>query len=333
MTDLTLSELLRGTKAGRMQSVGVMQIIPLLTDIPFTSLAPINTVEVGTQDFGTLVVSNDNNVPALVPANSAYLTKQRSQDHALPHLAILPAKTQELYLTAACVQQTQGGYMTSGQHPLIILPFRLRQSAFETRNQSSYQKLWGKIRSFNGQMGVQSSGHIDYFLDAFQQQLSNFVAEFELVPKQIGAIILVNGRVAGIERGPNYSYWAGLWPTLIRDCYGSYALWIAKNRDVSQPFGREPLQDVDNLDALIEELERAETVERGRVSQLITETGQEVLNITETNYMAGFEVQTVESRHFIGQTVIQGLQTVYASVIATEARLMLEQEQTAMFQM
>ena len=38
-------------------------------------------------------------------------------------------------------------------------------------------------------------------------ELDEFVAEFECVPRQIGAIILVDDQVVGVERAPSHAYW------------------------------------------------------------------------------------------------------------------------------
>lgn len=68
------------------------------------------------------------------------------------------------------------------------------------RKEQSYNKLWDSISAFNREMGVQVAGHLEFFLKHFCKELDEFVAEFECVPRQIGAIILVDDQVVGVER-------------------------------------------------------------------------------------------------------------------------------------
>ena len=108
-----------------------------------------------------------------------------------------------------CVQQSQGGLIQRGAYRMLILPYALRERALEVRKNKNYNKLWDAISAFNQEMGVSGEGNLVFFLKHFQKELDEFVAEFECVPRQIGAIILVDDQVVGVERAPSHAYWHG----------------------------------------------------------------------------------------------------------------------------
>ncbi|MCU0355810.1 MAG: hypothetical protein MUD08_19075, partial [Cytophagales bacterium] len=67
-------------------------------------------------------------------------------------------------------------------------------------------------------------GRLRYFLNHFKPQLDQFVAEFEYVKDQVGAIVMLEGRIVGIEIAPSHQYWQEIWMPLLRECYGSLVL-------------------------------------------------------------------------------------------------------------
>jgi hypothetical protein len=48
-------------------------------------------------------------------------------------------------------------------------------------------------------------------------------------------VILVGGKIAGIERAPSADFWKALWTPLVRICYGSLALKVAELRKTPPP--------------------------------------------------------------------------------------------------
>ncbi len=95
---------------------------------------------------------------------------------------------------------------------------------------------------------------------------------------QVGAIILIDDRVVGIERAPSHAYWQSIWPSLIRECYGSLAIEAAKTSGDRSP-DRSPrvqlplqIATLDELESLIAEIASQED-ERARstVRELLDE--------------------------------------------------------------
>lgn len=343
----TLAEILRGTAPGRIQTVGLMQVIPLISGHSDDRFAMPNRLVISTSDYGTLIFHNPTGKPAIIPKDAAYVTKQRAQDHVLPHVGFVPEGRTVKYSDAACIQENQANLMEPEECELIILPFNLREAALSVRTQRSYNKLWPAIRSFNRVMGLGATGNVDIFLEEFGQQLERFVAEFEPIPTQVGAIILINGKVAGIERAPSYDYWLQLWPTLIRECYGSVALYTQKREadfvSLEAGYGYETpgpqilptrlaLGAADSIAELKAELQRVNAAEDEATRQIVREVmGEPLTAEREAVTMLGLTVETLQSRHFGGQCVRDGLQTVYASLVATEQRLAMVPEAVSAF--
>jgi hypothetical protein len=236
---LTIDMILHGTGLGDVQSAGAMQVVPILGDDSPTFAPP--ELEIGTRGYGTVLLRNTNDKPTIVPGGSGWIVPQRAQDHAVPGATFVRKGEEKLVDTAMCIQQSQPGLIPTGKHTLAILPVALRAQALAVRHVKDFRKLWEPIAKFNRALGVaESNGNLAAFLRTYEKQLDEFVAEFELVPRQIGAIVLVGGRVVGIERAPSSAYFAAVWEALVRVSYGSLAIQ-ASRANVEPPCTRLPL--------------------------------------------------------------------------------------------
>ncbi len=321
---ITLAEVLRGTEASRVQSVGYMQVIPLtsdLTDDRFVSPAEVG-VGVTTTHYGTLVFDNSEDTLLIVPCHTGYVVQESAQDHAMAHAGLVKARDKRAFDTARCVQQTQGGLIRSGHYQMIILPFALREQALKDRNSKGYDKLWGAIAGFNREMGIEGASHLEYFLERFGRELDEFVAEFECVPHQVGAIILIDDHVVGIERAPSHAYWQSVWPALIRECYGSLAIQVARSKGETPPAPpgtRVPLpEEIGSLDDLGRAVEEIAAEEESRVRSLVRELLDERLTLTADEEIEGLNLETLEPGRFVGQVVRDGERIVYASILSSK---------------
>ena len=66
-SQITISEILKGTTAGRMQSVGYMQVIPLISQIEDDRFVSPMEAEVSTKGYGSMVFNNPINKVLIVP--------------------------------------------------------------------------------------------------------------------------------------------------------------------------------------------------------------------------------------------------------------------------
>ena len=331
---IRVADVLHGCTPGRIQSVGYMQVIPLVSELSDDRfVSPVEgEAEVFTTGYGTLGFRNPGNCVLIVPCHAGYVVKQAAQDHAMAHAGVVQSAGERSFNTAMCVQASQGGLIQRGSYRMLILPYALRERALEVRTETRFNKLWDAIAQFNQEMGVQAHGHLDFFLKHFEKELDEFVAEFECVPRQIGAIILVDDQVVGVERAPSHAYWRSVWPCLIRECYGSLAIRVAqlKGGRAEAPASRTPLPDgigsLDELESVIAEVARQED-ERAKAT--VRELLDEQLPVTCDDTTAGLTVETVQPGRFTGQVIRDGERIVYASLPATKKWLADNKWQTA----
>ncbi|MCB9639141.1 MAG: hypothetical protein H6728_12675 [Myxococcales bacterium] len=318
----TLAALLHGLKPGRMQSVGVMQVIPLLGEIDDDRFAAPDKARVWTEGYGNLNFENKGEQTVLVPCHTGYIVEEAAQDHAMAHAAVIPPKKKEGFKTAMCIQQTQGGYISSGEHKMMILPYALRESAHEKRQVETFNKLWSDISAWNKRFGLSEMGNLVLFTKHFQKQLDEFVAEFECLPKQQGAIILIGGEVVGIERAPSSDFFKSVWSALIRECYGSEAIAYSQSMDKDAiipgtrvPLRQEGIRSLDDLAQALEEAEaKEEEIARAEVRRLLDLP----IQTTQESTTQGLDIETLQSETFLGQLIRDKERVCYASLFLSK---------------
>lgn len=332
MAKVTVRDLLHGVEAGQIQTVGNMSVIPLTSKVVDERFTPPDLALVGTQDYGTIIVTNpgkeDSNAPKgtmILPFGATYMPKKSEQNHANCGAVLIPDGKTRTIRTAACIQETQGGLMNKEVQELLLLPLSLKERALAVRDKVEYSKLWGAIRTFNSSLkikGGRSTGHLEHFLTEYRDQLDQFVAEFEIVADQVGAIVLIDGEVMGIERTPNYAYFRAIWKPLIRECYGSRALEAALNAKGEPPSFRVPMQTrARTLKGIRKALEVATEEEEARTKALVRELVATEMTIEEGDAgetSEGLTVDTFTGSRFKGQFVKDAEIPVYVSAVVAE---------------
>jgi hypothetical protein len=316
---LTVEMILKGTGIGPMQSVGQMQVIPILGDDDLTYAPP--ELEVGTSGYGSVALRNTHDKPTIVPYGAGWVVKERAQDHAVGSGAFVRAGEDRVLNKAMCIQQSQPGLISRAKRALTILPAKLRAKALAIRHVDQYNKLWEHITAFNTSLGVETVANLVSFLSRFEKELDEFVAEFELVPRQLGAIVLVGGEIVGVERAPSAAYFAATWESLVRVCYGSLAIAAGKTRRMA-PATRLPLitlgERAKTLEALRSALSELRTREEVLAQQLVSFVRALRLERADEadDTLDGAELWTVAGLQFGGQVVTDGNAVKYASLIA-----------------
>ena len=321
---ITIKDLLKGTKPTVIQRVGAMHMIVLESEKEntFTGYVPFQgNGTVSNSSYGQLRFNNKSDAKMIIPANAAFLSKTFGQDHAIMGSHLVDKKSYYEDKTAACVQQTRGGYIPEAEHEMTFLPYGLREVAYNKRTISSYNKLWEEIKEFNRKVGANSSsGHLEYYYDHFQKELDEFVAEFESLPKQVGAIILINGNVAGIERVPNYEYWQKMWKPLIRGVYGGLMLEYIKTgkvdiKEADKITGHLNLKSIKNLNDLENQVNKTNTEHEEKIKEIVRSLITDQFNITDEQIVGTSTKKFVENNQFQGHVIAEGPLFPYTSLV------------------
>jgi hypothetical protein len=317
---LTIEEILKGTGVGPMQSVGQMQVIPLIgtrDSAADDTFAPPE-LEVATQGYGSVTLRNVTDKPTIVPNGAGWVVLQRARDHAIGSGALLRPNEQKVVSKAMCIQQTQAGLISSAKHEMQILPAPLRAKALAMRHVDGYSKLWQSIVEWNKSVGLaEHAGNLVAFLRGFASQLDEFVAEFEIVPDEVGAVVLVSGEIVGVERAPSAAYFAKVWEPLVRLCYGSLALSAAKIRQ-HPPATRLPLIVVDKtIDGLRAAMRGVREREERLASTLVSWVKKLQLEACDEadDTIDSIVLRTVAGERFAGQMVTVDGHIAWASLV------------------
>jgi len=220
--------------AGPVQSVDEMTVVPIVGDDHSDVISPPSSLKFErTSNYGTMVFTNEDAEPAIVPAHYS-IRGRGAQDHAMAGSGVVLAGKSKSFNNACCVEETQGGYLSSTGNDEDVLPIGLRRALlnYSTRMEDHYGKLWSPIKDWLRGTGVtaRSSAHLRYFYDNkdIKAELEHFAAEFEPVPGQIGALIMFSGTPVGLEIMPSADHWEAYWKQLIRGCYGAELIRLKK---------------------------------------------------------------------------------------------------------
>lgn len=311
---LTIDQILRGTRTGSRQSVGQMEVIPIIGEDD-SSFAPPD-FHASTRDYGSVRVRNTADDPSIVPPGAGWVVDQAAQDHAICGGALIGSKSERQLTGACCVQETQSGLIKESQGDMLILPASLRSPALALRRETDYSRLWSLIKAFKRSVGMSGSGNLVEFLRQFSKQLDEFVAEFELVPHQVGGIVLIGGKVVGVERAPSAPFWEKLWVPLIRVCYGSLAVQVAQGNRLPPSTRTALTVGEKSLDGLQAALREATERDQQLTDTTVAET--QALQLREDaqpdEKMGKFSLRTVASKLLSGQIVGDGDNLLYASL-------------------
>lgn len=323
---MKLQELFSELAISQPQTVGNMTMFPLSDTISADRLASWAYTDVGAprdlyleRDVGynSLVLGTRAEHVTIVPQGIALITRQAAQDRAVPstHLVYRDPKQ----VGAFCVQSSQCGLMSkqrNAEHKLRMLPLAVRYEAFQRRDESadSYSSLWDKLGQWNHRSGVTGDFLVSFFKQ-YAKNLSLFVAQFELVPQQRGAVVLINGELAGVEVAPNSDYFAGLFQPLIRDCYGAEAL-LARNE--ATPQSESLLRDVTSLDELVGAVDELAAGELDFAATVVNDVQSQTVQAKRDHALAGLEVVNMDGAALAGQGVRSTTtnRLIYASLMA-----------------
>jgi len=217
----------KGVGIGPIQSVDEMTVIPLVGDSRGDIASPDSLKFEQTTTYGSMAFKNEDSRPAIVPAN--YMVRGKdAQDHAMSGSGVVASMKTKIFDTACCIEETQGGYLSSENNDEDVLPIDLRRALlnFNKRTEHNYGKLWDSITGWLEGLNLKKNtpaAHLRDFYDdkSVSNRLEQFAAEFEPIEGQIGAIIMFSGTPVGLEIMPSTTHWDTYWKQLLRGCYGA----------------------------------------------------------------------------------------------------------------
>lgn len=315
-----LRELLRGFEARQPQSVANMTVIPLVgQDTEYTDVGTVADIYLERDSaYDRLTMGTQADQPTIMPSGFTLITKEKAQDRAVANKTIIPGK-KTMEVNAFCVQSTQAGHMSKAnkeQQKVRMLPVTVRKAAYANRNGYNYSALWQSLGEYNTRLGV-TGNYLTNFFEKFQDQLDNFIAEFELVPHQRGAIILINNVVVGVEIAANPLAFSAQWESLIRDCYGSEA--IMKQKDFKAIDESAIMEDVDNLEDLAEVVDRLEAKEFDFAERTINDVLSQVERQADRQTVGALKVVDVETDDYVGQAVRKNGSIIDLTLLSRDA--------------
>jgi hypothetical protein len=330
---MKLSEVLQGKRAGRIQKCGIMSVVPIFFQDEDLMCHGIGTPSQSLKlqrnnNYGEMNFHNEDREKVMVvPTNIGVISKQRAQDHAMCKTGLVGPRQTVRYNDAFCIEQAQSGMQASGKYDFVVLPYALRHKAQAHKGRNDYSRFWPEIIKFNKEFGISGGGHLVYFYDKFKDQLGDFIAQFECQPGQVGAIVLIENRIVGVEIAPNPEYWTDVWKALIRDCYGTEVVrrlvkGIAKTPKVTDS----KITQANSLDELDTAVRDFEEDQRDRTEAIIA-------NVADTNidtkadeqitvHGKKYQIYDVKTGNYVGQVVKEDNFICYASITANAGKIM-----------
>lgn len=220
------------------QTINNMSIVFLTCDEHFSinkfenPLVSMNSLKASNRNYGQLTLNNVSNKPMLIPSHLTVLNKEAAQNHSMVKGAIITERSRQTFNDAGCVEGGQAGHISERHvNKYRILPHQVKQYLIEKVGLTEgYDNVYESISKISNKIGVQKNKfedadrRIDQYFEQFDRKLHEFVAHFEYVPKSIGFIVLVDNEIIGIDKFPSFEYAEDIFPTLVRDVYGSIAL-------------------------------------------------------------------------------------------------------------
>jgi hypothetical protein len=323
MSLLDRLKFINNLEMGDVQSSDEMTVVPLIGDLR-SNVAPPEALQFRrTTSYGSMQFRNtDKDDPVIIPAHMMIRGKS-AQDHAMSGSGIVLAASDRLFENACCVEQTQGGYLSSRQKvDTDVLPADLRRALLDPtlRNKNEYGKLWGNIKTWLRKFKrfkTVSRAHIRDFFDQpeYKETLEQFAAEFEPVDGQIGALILFNGVPVGLEIMPSAQHWEAYWKWLIRGCYGSQLINMKDSGELPRSTMVFPNLTKDTPDEQVETI-MTDFINNIKLSMVPMLENIQITNETQVDAIGNLKTQLLHTDSGGGGDLItQNDEPVYLSIV------------------
>lgn len=334
---MRLTELLRGyvPDINQVQMAGNMIVVPVVSTQEFTSenVDDVSSVKLDhDQDYGHMSFKNEGYKIGILMQGATIMTKQEAQDRTVPRAQLIGAKS-KIGVDVYCVQPDQGGHINTERLdkefqddpiPYRMLPPALRASAFTTSHEStrhSYDSMWSSIEHYSsGFSGIRNRRSMKGVYGELDTQLEEFVAQFEPVDQQMGAIVFINGRLVAVDLMPTYKSWSMMWRTLIRDSYGMEALRSLQHDGAGAQIWdiQVNMEAINDIESLVTEITNSRTGFVEAIRKIWNEHDEDINTSRTQSLPAGgtpVEMHNLDSNRFMGQAVMHDAHCVYLSLL------------------
>lgn len=312
---MQLIQLLQNTTVSAQPQIVANQIVvPLTTDKPNNDISSEMTLKVvNDSDYSKLTLKNTDSKPAIALQGSRFETDGKGQDRTVLSANIIESESEKT-LAVGCIQPSEGSHIESGTETTGFIPASLRVPALDRKDNGSYDVIWGDIRKYLGEIGVQGDSLRDFYKE-FKKELDEFVAQFENIDKQVGAIVLINNEIVGLELYPNYNSWMKVWRPLIRDSYGADAIKAIKKGTV---IALKPSIDLDKVASMSDIKKQVEDINIRNITTIANKVKAVVdseFRVTSQQNVGDFVVNTINNTSFKGQFITKNDVVVHCSLL------------------
>jgi len=315
---MKFKSLLKEMRFGLPQVAGNMVVIPIVSDTQNVEISEDMLFNISSDSsYESLTLSNDDTKPVIVPQGASYINKQTAQDRAVLSAEVIEVNKSKV-VNVSCIQSSQGGHMSTGTKEFRFIPATLRIKAIEKDEHSShseYSLLWKDIEEYKKLVGLDGRAHMSDFYEKFEKSLEEFIAPFERIEKQIGAVVFINNKIAGVEIYPNYKSWNNVWKKLIRDTYGSEAIAFIKNKRAVALRPKINIDNVTDFDSLEVEAKTVINDITNNLKEIIDVVIEEDVEETEVNKVGTYIINNLLTHTFIGQYIKTGEDIVYVTAM------------------
>jgi len=321
---MKIAEILKGYSVDRVniQSAGIMTVIPIVSNVEFTNVANVNEVCLkADRSYDKLEFKNSSGHIGIALQGWAIMDEQPAQDRTIPYGHLVKGQKSKL-IPANCIQRAQGGLFDVtkwNQENFTVLPPSLRGIALKKASYTNTElgALWDPLSSWATKVDCNSG--LKCFYDKYEKNLNTFVAQFEPVDNQLGAVVLINGEIVAIDIMPKYDSWKAVWRAYIRDSYGAEAIRIA---DAGNTSIDRFVIDIDKVETLSDLENSFSKVKNDFYSTLETSFNAVAQLNIETKQLEQIDELTMlklDGSGYIGQGVLHGDEHfVYLSLVNNE---------------
>lgn len=238
MSDV-ISAYLSGLKLGARQAHENLVVIPLLADaeagVEYVTLDEAlkhNVIEIREINEGgsvqNLKVINRSPSKVLILDGEELVGAKQNR---ISNASFVIPEDSEKVIPVACIEEGRWRYSSRSFNSTdsMYAAFGRRAKLQDTTSvlrvkrefKSDQVKVWDTVKRYLGMSGTHSG--TDSFVDYHEQRkadLDSYVTEFNPEPDQVGVMVLINGRLQGLDAFGKKTTWRSVFPKLVR----SYAM-------------------------------------------------------------------------------------------------------------